>query len=78
MISAAFPYKKQRREFLAARWRTWWRAKVNPSSYCTAIPPRRILWRNMLPHLQQRGRCIAPDLIGMGDSDKLHNSGRGS
>jgi haloalkane dehalogenase len=31
-----------------------------------------------LPHLQPLGRCIAPDLIGMGDSDKLPNSGHGS
>src|SRR5262249_36184320 len=36
------------------------------------------LWRNVLPHLQARGRCIAPDLIGMGDSDKLPDSGSGS
>src|SRR5262249_39578508 len=35
-------------------------------------------WRNVLPHLQSRGRCIAPDLIGMGDSAKLPNSGPGS
>jgi len=27
--------------------------------------------------LQPLGRCIAPDLIGMGDSDKLPNSGPG-
>jgi haloalkane dehalogenase len=32
----------------------------------------------VLPHLQPRGRCIAPDLIGMGDSDKLPESGPGS
>src|SRR5207253_10213025 len=31
-----------------------------------------------LPHLQELGRCIAPDLIGMGDSEKLPNSGPGS
>src|SRR5262249_34027570 len=29
-------------------------------------------------HLQSRGRCIAPDLIGMGDSDKLPDSGHDS
>ena len=34
--------------------------------------------RNVLPHLQPRRRCIAPDLIGMGDSDKLPNSGSDS
>jgi haloalkane dehalogenase len=36
------------------------------------------LWRNVLPHLQPLGRCIARDLIGMGDSHKLPNSGPGS
>jgi haloalkane dehalogenase len=38
-------------------------------------PTSSYLWRNVLPHLQPRGRCIAPDLIGMGDSDKLPDSG---
>jgi haloalkane dehalogenase len=28
-----------------------------------------------MPHLQELGRCIAPDLIGMVDSDKLPDSG---
>jgi haloalkane dehalogenase len=32
----------------------------------------------VLPHLQSLGRCIAPDLIGMGDSDKLPDSGPAS
>lgn len=35
-------------------------------------------WRNVLPRLTGLGRCLAPDLIGMGDSDKLPHSGRGS
>jgi haloalkane dehalogenase len=38
-------------------------------------PTMSYLWRNVLPHLQPLGRCIAPDLIGMGDSDKLPDSG---
>ncbi len=29
----------------------------------------------MITHLEYMGRCIAPDLIGMGDSDKLPESG---
>jgi haloalkane dehalogenase len=41
-------------------------------------PTSSYLWRNVLPHLQPLGRCIAPDLIGMGDSDKLPHSGPGS
>ena len=38
-------------------------------------PTSSYLWRNVLPHLEPLGRCIAPDLIGMGDSDKLDGSG---
>ncbi|MBL4581700.1 MAG: haloalkane dehalogenase [Gammaproteobacteria bacterium] len=37
-------------------------------------PTSSYLWRNVMPHLQDQGRCIAIDLIGMGDSDKLDNS----
>lgn len=38
-------------------------------------PTSSYLWRNIMPHLQGQGRCIALDLIGMGDSDKLSPSG---
>ena len=38
-------------------------------------PTSSYLWRNIIPHVSDLGRCIAPDLIGMGDSDKLQNSG---
>lgn len=38
-------------------------------------PTSSYRWRNVLPHLQPHGRCIAPDLIGMGDSDNLPESG---
>ena len=38
-------------------------------------PTSSYLWRNIIPHLSGLGRCVAPDLIGMGDSDKLKNSG---
>ena len=36
-------------------------------------PTSSYVWRNVMPHLQDQGRCIAIDLIGMGDSDKLDN-----
>jgi haloalkane dehalogenase len=36
-------------------------------------PTSAYLWRNVMPELA--GRCLAPDLIGMGDSDKLENPG---
>lgn len=38
-------------------------------------PTSSYLWRNVMPHLADQGRCIAVDLIGMGDSDKLDDSG---
>ncbi len=38
-------------------------------------PTSSYLWRNIMPQLAERGRCIAVDLIGMGDSDKLDNPG---
>lgn len=38
-------------------------------------PTSSYLWRNIMPHLADQGRCIAVDLIGMGDSDKLDNPG---
>lgn len=41
-------------------------------------PTSSYLWRNVIPHLTEFGRCIAPDLLGMGDSDKLENSGPGA
>jgi hypothetical protein len=41
-------------------------------------PTSSYLWRNVIPYLTSLGRCIAPDLIGMGDSDKLPDSGPGS
>lgn len=41
-------------------------------------PTSSYLWRNIMPPLADRGRCIALDLIGMGDSDKLDGSEPGS
>ncbi len=38
-------------------------------------PTSSYLWRNIMPHVADLGRCIALDLIGMGDSDKLDDSG---
>ena len=33
-------------------------------------PTSSYLWRNVIPHITPHMRCIAPDLIGFGDSDK--------
>ena len=41
-------------------------------------PTSSYLWRNVMPMLAHRGRWVALDLIGMGDSDKLIDPGPGS
>jgi len=41
-------------------------------------PTSSYLWRNIIPHVAGLGRCVAPDLIGQGDSDKLDDVGPGS
>ena len=38
-------------------------------------PTSSYLWRNIMPQLSALGRCIAIDLIGMGNSEKLDPSG---
>ena len=44
--------------------------KGNPILLLHGIPTSCYLWRNIIPHLAPLGRCIAPDLIGFGKSDK--------
>jgi haloalkane dehalogenase len=46
----------------------------DPIVFLHGNPTSSFLWRNIIPHVQSFGRCIAPDLIGMGDSEKLPNS----
>ncbi len=47
----------------------------DPIVFLHGNPTSSFLWRNIMPHLEGKGRLIAPDLIGMGDSEKLENSG---
>jgi len=47
----------------------------NPIIFQHGNPTSSYLWRNIIPYLENQGRCIAIDLIGMGDSDKLTDKG---
>ena len=47
----------------------------SPILFLHGNPTSSYLWRRVIPHIERLGRCIAPDLIGMGDSDKLDNTG---
>lgn len=43
----------------------------DPIVFLHGNPTSSYLWRNVIPHVAGLGRCIAPDLIGMGDSEKV-------
>jgi haloalkane dehalogenase len=47
----------------------------DPVVFLHGNPTSSYLWRNVIPHVSGAYRCIAPDLIGMGDSHKLVVSG---
>ena len=49
----------------------------DPILFLHGNPTSSYLWRNVLPHVEPLGRCLAPDLIGMGDSEKLPGEGDG-
>lgn len=40
----------------------------DPIVFLHGNPTSSYLWRNIMPHLEGLGRCLAPDLIGMGGS----------
>ncbi len=42
----------------------------DPIVFIHGNPTSSFLWRNVIPHLSGLGRCLAPDLAGMGDSGK--------
>ena len=43
----------------------------NPIVFLHGNPTSSYLWRKVLPEVVDLGRCVAPDLIGMGDSEKV-------
>ncbi|MBL28386.1 MAG: haloalkane dehalogenase [Rhodospirillaceae bacterium] len=44
-----------------------------PIVFLHGNPTSSYLWRNVIPHLEAHGRCLAPDLIGMGESGPSNN-----
>ena len=43
----------------------------DPIVFLHGNPASSFLWRNITPYVEGMGRIIVPDLIGMGDSEKL-------
>lgn len=48
--------------------------KGDPIIFLHGNPTSSYVWRNIIPHVKDLGHCIAPDLMGMGDSDKFPDS----
>lgn len=75
MIRATFPYQKKRQTVMGLEMAYAEVGSGDPIVFLHGNPTSSYLWRNIIPYAQELGRCIAPDLIGMGDSEKLPNSG---
>ena len=75
MIDASERYEKKRASVNGKQMAYVEVGSGDPIVFLHGNPTSSYLWRNVIPHLEGKGRCIAPDLIGMGDSEKLDDSG---
>ena len=69
-ISAEFPFESKYIDVLGSRMHYIDEGKGDPILFLHGNPTSSYVWRNIIPYLSAHGRCIAPDLIGMGKSDK--------
>jgi haloalkane dehalogenase len=75
MISAEFPYQKKYQQVFGQTMAYVETGSGAPIIFLHGNPASSYLWRNIIPFAQDFGRCIVPDLVGMGDSAKLPDSG---
>lgn len=69
-ISPDFPFESKYLEVHGQRMHYIEEGKGDPVLFLHGNPTSSYLWRNIIPYLSSQARCIAPDLIGMGQSDK--------
>jgi len=69
-ISADYPFESNYVEVLGSKMHYVDQGQGAPILFLHGNPTWSYLWRNIIPHLSPLGRCLAPDLIGMGKSDK--------
>ncbi len=69
-ISPKYPFESQYVEVLDSRMHYIKEGVGDPVLFLHGNPTSSYLWRNIIPHLSSVACCIAPDLIGMGRSDK--------
>lgn len=67
---------KKRVEVLGASMAYRESGKGRPIVFLHGNPTSSYLWRNVIPRVEPWGRCIAPDLIGMGDSARIGHGPR--
>ncbi|MCH8204214.1 MAG: haloalkane dehalogenase [Candidatus Hydrogenedentes bacterium] len=69
-ISAADPYTRQRVKVLDSEMAYVDTGGDAPIVFLHGNPTSSYLWRNIIREAEGSGRCLAPDLIGMGESGK--------
>jgi len=69
-ISSDFPFESKYLEVHGSKMHYIDEGSGDPILFLHGNPTSNYLWRNIIPYLVPHGRCIAPDLIGMGKSDK--------
>ncbi len=69
-ISSEFPFDSKFIEINGSKMHYVDIGEGDPILFLHGQPTSSYLWRNVIPHLQKHARCIAPDLIGMGKSEK--------
>jgi haloalkane dehalogenase len=69
-IPAADPHPRQRARVLDTEMAYVDTGAGDPVVFLHGNPTSSYLWRNVIPHVQPSARCLAPDLVGMGDSGK--------
>ncbi len=69
-ISATDPYTRKRIAVLDTEMAYIDTGHGDPIVFLHGNPTSSYLWRNIIPYLESLGRCLAPDLVGMGQSGK--------
>lgn len=69
-ISAADPFERRRIAVLDSEMAYVDTGTGEEVVFLHGNPTSSYLWRNIIPHVAGVARCLAPDLIGMGDSGK--------
>jgi len=67
-ISAIDPHERKRIPVLDTEMAYVDVGQGDPIVFLHGNPTSSYLWRNVIPHLTGLGRCLAPDLVGMGQS----------